>query len=127
MAIRSLFFIALTLCTATAQQMSNQRTTSTDARGVLNLPDGSKFKTTLYKHEGHRSASHNEETSVFPRRLHPARVQFYGRGIYAVGNKLRHGTCKGDQMIRLVIPKPHRTIFRRREVVSTPAFCEGVE
>ena len=48
MAIRSFFFIALTLCTATAQQISNQRTTSTDVTGVLSLRDGSKFKTTLY-------------------------------------------------------------------------------
>jgi hypothetical protein len=45
---RSLFFIALTICTATAQQMGEQQTTSTDVTAVLNLPDGSKFKTTLY-------------------------------------------------------------------------------
>jgi hypothetical protein len=48
MVIRSLFFMALTLCTASAQQTGNQRTSSTDLRGVLSLPDGSKFKTTLY-------------------------------------------------------------------------------
>jgi len=45
---RSLLFIALTVCTVTAQQVGEQRTTSTDVTGILNLPDGSKFKTTLY-------------------------------------------------------------------------------
>ncbi len=48
MGIRSLFFIALTLCAATAQQVGRQETTSGEAVGVLNLPDGSKFKTALY-------------------------------------------------------------------------------
>lgn len=48
MAIRSLLFVALTLCMATAQQMGKQETQSTDVTGVLSLPDGSKFKTTLY-------------------------------------------------------------------------------
>lgn len=45
---RLLFFIALTLCTATAQQVGEQRVTSTSVTGVLSLPDGSKFKTSLY-------------------------------------------------------------------------------
>jgi hypothetical protein len=48
MGIRSFFFIAVTLCAATAQQVGRQRTTSTEMMGILNLPDGSKFKTTLY-------------------------------------------------------------------------------
>jgi hypothetical protein len=45
---RALFVIALTVCTAAARQVGEQRTTSRSAIGVLNLPDGSKFKTTLY-------------------------------------------------------------------------------
>jgi hypothetical protein len=48
MAIRWLLFIALALCTATAQQIGGQRTVRTDVTGVLSLPDGSKFQTTLY-------------------------------------------------------------------------------
>lgn len=48
MAIRSLLFIALTFCAATAQQIGNHPTTPTDVVGTLTLPDGSKFKTTLY-------------------------------------------------------------------------------
>ncbi len=47
MAMRSLLFIARTLCTATAQQ-AGQRTAPTDVMGILSLPDGSKFRTTLY-------------------------------------------------------------------------------
>ena len=45
---RSLLLIALAVCTATAQRVGKQRTTSIDVTGILNLPDGSKFKTTLY-------------------------------------------------------------------------------
>ena len=48
MTIRSLFFIALSFCTATAQQIGKQSRASADVMGVLSLPDGSKFKTTLY-------------------------------------------------------------------------------
>lgn len=48
MAFRSFCFVALTLCTATAQQINKQQKTSIDVIGVLSLPDGSKFKTTLY-------------------------------------------------------------------------------
>ena len=48
MALRSLLFIAVALCVATAQETSSQRTTSSDVKGILSLPDGSKFKTTLY-------------------------------------------------------------------------------
>ena len=48
MAIRSLFFIALTFCTAVAQQIRNQPSIPTDVMGTLTLPDGSKFKTSLY-------------------------------------------------------------------------------
>jgi len=48
MAIRWLLFVALTLCTANAQQIAGQRTASSEVMGVLSLPDGSKFKTTLY-------------------------------------------------------------------------------
>ncbi|HUO26243.1 MAG TPA: hypothetical protein VMU61_11280 [Candidatus Aquilonibacter sp.] len=47
MGTRLPLFIALVLCSATAQTGS-QRTTSTDVRGVLTLSDGSTFETTLY-------------------------------------------------------------------------------
>lgn len=48
MTIRVLFFVALTLCTAAAQQMSKQPAIATYTTGVLSLSDGSKFETTLY-------------------------------------------------------------------------------
>jgi hypothetical protein len=47
-AFRWLFFVILTLCMATAQQVAKQRTISPSETGVLTLPDGSKFKTTIY-------------------------------------------------------------------------------
>ena len=48
MDIRSFFFVVLSLFVATVQQVSTKRTEMTDVPGVLILPDGSKFKTTLY-------------------------------------------------------------------------------
>jgi hypothetical protein len=48
-ALRWLFFVTLTVCTATGQQVGELRTMPPNGMGVLNLPGGSKFKTTLYK------------------------------------------------------------------------------
>lgn len=48
MAIRSFILIILTLCAAPAQQTTRKRIVPTTVIGVLTLPDGSKFETTLY-------------------------------------------------------------------------------